>query len=136
MNKEELLEQIEKKELRYDDMLWWLTDYVNVKEEVGKILDRAKDMPIEEQAEYVISKLHRINAYEVCSDTNFKPIEYIDFNTDFLTCTISFYDREVGELLPTADCFIKRDCQENPFPFTDVNMKDVKDLVSEYLVGV
>lgn len=136
MNKEDLLEELsneDKFSLDYSDLCIWLAEYLVVELEVGTMLDKVKDRTISEQIDYILNKLHHNNAYDICSDTSTEPIEYIDFNYGNLTCTISFYDREVGELLPTFDGYIRRDNIELNDCFTDVKVSDVKELIKSYI---
>lgn len=130
-----LIEMINNKDLLYSDLLEWLIDYKAVESDVEVILYKIKGMELDDKIDYILSYFHRNNAYNVCSNTTTTPIEYIDFNYGSLTCTISFYDNIDGNLLQCFDGYIRRNGEELEGCFTDIDIKEVKRLLKDYIIN-
>lgn len=129
-------EYIDNKELTYNDLGIWTGDYLEVKIYINSLLNKVKDKPVEEQVDYILDRLHHNNSYDICSDTNFKPVEYIDFNYGSIVGTISFYDRALGELLPTFDGYVRRNGVEEVDPYSDIEVKDVVEVLFNEIRGI
>ena len=127
-----LKELLNKKELEISDLQAWYDDYNEVRQFVNARLKKVKDKTHEEQTDFILWSFKHVLAYSVCSDVNFEPIKYIDFNFGSITCTISWYDRQNGELLPYFDGYISRNGEELEGCYTDIGINEVEEVLKEY----
>lgn len=127
-----LKELLDKKELEISDLQAWYDDYNEVRQFVNARLKKVKDKIHEEQTDFILWSFKHVLAYNVCSDVNFEPIEYIDFNFGSIICTISWYDRQNGEFLPYFDGYISRNGEELEDCYTDIGISEVEEVLKEY----